>query len=186
MNCVAQSNRQRRNRRWKIFICRSKPKRRTKAQIAREAGLEPLADALLADPTLDPEQEAVKYVKVVAAAEGVEAVNVPDAKAALGARDILVERFAETADLLAALRAKLWNEGIVTSTVLPGKETAKKRSFAIIMPIRKRFARFPSSRPGDVPWPYAGVLKLDLGLGETLDAPGAASPRRAHCRSLRY
>ena len=81
-----------------------KPKRRTRAQIAREAGLEPLADALLADPMLDPEQEAVKYVNVRPAAEGVEAINVPDAKTALeGARDVLVERFAETADLLAKL-----------------------------------------------------------------------------------
>ena len=84
-----------------------KPKRRTKAQIAREAGLEPLANALFADPTLDPEQEAAKYVKVVPAAEGVEAINIPDAKAALeGARDILVERFAETAELLAVLRCQ--------------------------------------------------------------------------------
>ncbi|MGC3975585.1 MAG: Tex-like N-terminal domain-containing protein [Nitrospira sp.] len=63
-----------------------KPKRRTKAQIAREAGLEPLADALLADPTLDPEQEGVKYVKVVAAAEGVEAVNVPEREGGIGRR----------------------------------------------------------------------------------------------------
>ena len=54
-------------------------------------------------PTLDPEQEAAKYMKVKPAAEGMEAINVPDAKAALeGARDILVERFAETAELLAA------------------------------------------------------------------------------------
>ena len=71
-----------------------KPKRRTRAQIAREAGLEPLADALFADPTLDPEQEAAKYLNVKPASEGVEAINVPDAKAALeGARDILVRGF---------------------------------------------------------------------------------------------
>ena len=87
-----------------------KPKRRTRAQIAREAGLEPLADALFADPTLDPEQEAAKYLNVKPAAEGVEAINVPDAKSALeGARDILVERFAETAELLAKLRTRLWD-----------------------------------------------------------------------------
>src|SRR3990170_6774528 len=53
-----------------------KPKRRTRAQIAREAGLEPLADALLADPTLDPEQEAAKYLNVKPATEGIEAINV--------------------------------------------------------------------------------------------------------------
>src|SRR5690606_37861613 len=73
-----------------------KPKRRTKAQIAKEAGLEPLADALLTDPTLDPQIEAARYIKVQPAMEGIEAINVPDAKAALdGARDILAERFAE-------------------------------------------------------------------------------------------
>ncbi|MCW5576716.1 MAG: RNA-binding transcriptional accessory protein, partial [Burkholderiales bacterium] len=89
-----------------------KPKRRTKAQIAREAGLEPLADALLADPGLQPETEAAKYIRVEPAKDGVEAINVPDAKAALdGARDILVERFAETAELLARLRARLQQEG---------------------------------------------------------------------------
>src|SRR5512140_1314079 len=70
-----------------------KPKRRTRAQIAREAGLEPLADALFADPMLDPRQEAAKYVNGKPAADN----GVPDAKAALdGARDILAERFAET------------------------------------------------------------------------------------------
>ena len=89
-----------------------KPRRRTRAQIAREAGLEPLADGLLADPTLNPEQEALKYIRVIPAAEGIEAINVPDAKTALeGARDILMERFAETADLLAALRTRLWSRG---------------------------------------------------------------------------
>ena len=149
-----------------------KPKRRTKAQIAREAGLEPLADALLADPTLDPEQEAVKYVKVVAAAEGVEAINVPDAKAALeGARDILVERFAETADLLALLRTKLWNEGIVTSTVLPGKETAEEEKFRDYYAYAETIRTIPSHRAlAMFRGRTLGVLKLDLGLGETLDA----------------
>ncbi len=149
-----------------------KPKRRTKAQIAREAGLEPLANALLADPTLDPEQEAVKYVKVVAAAEGVEAINVPDAKTALeGARDILVERFAETADLLATLRAKLWNEGIVTSTVMPGKETAEEEKFRDYYAYSETIRTIPSHRAlAMFRGRTLGVLKLDLGLGEALDA----------------
>ncbi|MFZ3013290.1 MAG: Tex-like N-terminal domain-containing protein, partial [Nitrospira sp.] len=107
-----------------------KPKRRTRAQIAREAGLEPLADSLLADPRLDPEQEALKYIRVVPAAEGVEAINVPDAKTALeGARDILMERFAETADLLAVLRTRLWDQGVLTSTVMKDKETAEEEKF---------------------------------------------------------
>src|ERR1700738_1147562 len=78
-----------------------KPKRRTRAQIAREAGLEPLADALFGDPLLAPQREAAKFVNGKAAADA----GVPDAKAALeGARDILAERFSETAELLAKLR----------------------------------------------------------------------------------
>ena len=60
-----------------------KPKRRTRAQSAREAGLEPLADALLADPTLDPEQEGAKYVNVKPGTDGSDAINIPDAKTAL-------------------------------------------------------------------------------------------------------
>ncbi|WHZ14126.1 MAG: Transcription accessory protein (S1 RNA-binding domain) [Nitrospira sp.] len=149
-----------------------KPKRRTKAQIAREAGLEPLADALLADPTLDPEQEAAKYVKVIAAAEGVEAGNLPDAKAALeGARDILVERFAETTELLALLRAKLWNEGIVTSTVMPGKETAEEEKFRDYYAYSETIRTIPSHRALALfRGRTLGVLKLDLGLGESLEA----------------
>ena len=83
-----------------------KPKRRTKAQIAREAGLEPLGDALLANPSLDPLAEAAKYVD---AGKGVE-----DAKAALdGARHILIERIGESAPLVGALREWQWGEGVL-------------------------------------------------------------------------
>ena len=107
-----------------------KPRRRTRAQIAREAGLEPLADALFGNPQRDPQQEAKAYIKVVAASEGVEAINVPDVKAALeGARDILSERFAETAPLLAKLRTRLQEQGIVTSSVVAGKEQAEEEKF---------------------------------------------------------
>ena len=74
-----------------------KPKRRTKAQIAREAGLEPLAEGLLADPTLDPEQEAAQYINAE--------LDVADTKAALdGAKYILMEKFSEDAELLGSLR----------------------------------------------------------------------------------
>src|SRR5262245_43015240 len=92
-----------------------KPKRRTRAQIAREAGLEPLAQALLANPLLDPQSEAAQYVN---ADKGVA-----DVKAALdGARDILSEQFGETADLLGKLRDYLFNQGVVSSSVIEGKE----------------------------------------------------------------
>lgn len=149
-----------------------KPKRRTRAQIAREAGLEPLADGLLTDPTLHPEQEALKYIRVVPATEGVEAINVPDAKTALeGARDILMERFAETADLLAMLRARLWNEGVVTSTVMKDKETAEEEKFRDYYAYAEPIKAIPSHRALALFRGRAlGVLKLELGLGEKLEA----------------
>ncbi|MET0094755.1 MAG: Tex-like N-terminal domain-containing protein, partial [Sedimenticola sp.] len=92
-----------------------KPKRRTKAQIAREAGLEPLAQALLDNPQLDPESEAQAYLD---ADKGV-----PDSKAALdGARQILMEQFAEDAELIGKLRDYLWENGVIKSSVANGKE----------------------------------------------------------------
>jgi uncharacterized protein len=155
-----------------------KPKRRTRAQIAREAGLEPLADALLADPTLDPQQEAVKYVNVKPAADGADAVNIPDAKTALdGARDILVERFAETAELLARLRARMWEQGIVTSTVMKGKETAEEEKFRDYYAYAEAIRTIPSHRAlalfrGQV----LDVLKIQLDLGEEIKAAAAPHP----------
>ena len=146
-----------------------KPKRRTRAQIAREAGLEPLADVLLANPTLDPEQEAAKYIKVVPAAEGVEAINVPDARTALeGARDILAERFAETADLLASLRSKLWQEGVVTSVVVAGQEMAEEEKFRDYYAYAEPVRLIPSHRALALfRGRTLGVLKIDLDLDET-------------------
>ncbi|NOT17201.1 MAG: RNA-binding transcriptional accessory protein [Sulfuriferula sp.] len=92
-----------------------KQKRRTKAQIAREAGLTPLADALLNDPTLNPDDTALAYI---AAEKGII-----DSKAALeGARQILMERFAEDASLLARLRALVTDNGIMVSSVVSDKE----------------------------------------------------------------
>ncbi|MGQ9426047.1 Tex family protein [Gilvimarinus sp. F26214L] len=101
-----------------------KPKRRTKGQIAIEAGLEPLADALLSDPTLDPQAEAGKYLN--------EEHKITEARDALeGAKYILMERFAEDADLLAKLRERLSEEAYVFSRVMKGKETegAKYRDY---------------------------------------------------------
>ena len=149
-----------------------KPKRRTRAQIAREAGLEPLADGLLADPTLNPDLEALTYIRVVPAAEGIEAINVPDAKTALeGARDILVERCAETADLLAALRSRLWEQGVLTSTVMKDKELAEEEKFRDYYAYAETIKTIPSHRALALfRGRTLGVLKLDLGLGEALDA----------------
>ncbi|MFZ2266568.1 MAG: Tex family protein [Azonexus sp.] len=93
-----------------------KQKRRTKAQIAREAGIEPLAFSLLEDPNLTPEDEAAKFINVDA--------GFADTKAVLdGARQILMEKFAEDAELLGGLREYLSEHGHVRSTVVEGKET---------------------------------------------------------------
>ena len=92
-----------------------KPKRRTKGQMAIEAGLEPLADLLLSDPMKDPEQEAARFLN---AEQGIS-----DNKAALdGARYILMERFAEQADLLEKLRDYLWQNATLRARVVAGKE----------------------------------------------------------------
>ncbi len=93
-----------------------KQKRRTKGQIAIEAGLEPLADALLGDPSLDPQQHGLSYID---ADKGIA-----DIKAALdGAKFILMERFAESADLLQKLRNFLWDDGTLSVRVMAGKES---------------------------------------------------------------
>ena len=113
-----------------------KPKRRTKAQIAREAGLEPLADALLADPTLDPTSTAQQYVSE----------SVPDAAAALeGARAILVERFSEDADLIGELRETMWNRGRLVSRVREGAEE-KGAKFADYFEFEESYPTLPSHR----------------------------------------
>ena len=101
-----------------------KQKRRTKAQIAREAGIAPLAEALLADPTRSPEDEAAAYLNAEA--------GFADIKSVLdGARQILMEQFAEDAALLGGLREYLDEHGVVKSTVVAGKETdgAKFRDY---------------------------------------------------------
>lgn len=92
-----------------------KPKRRTKAQIAREAGLEPLADTLLTDPSRDPKEVAATFV------DPAKEVATPEA-ALEGARSILVERFAENAELVGQLRDTYWQRGALHSTVRDGKK----------------------------------------------------------------
>ena len=110
-----------------------KPKRRTKAQIAREAGLDLLATDLLATPTLNPEVEAAKYLKPEFITEqGDKNPGVPDTKAALeGARQILMEQFAEDAVLLGNLREHMQTHGVMISKVAEGKEVeaAKFRDY---------------------------------------------------------
>src|SRR3981081_25786 len=92
-----------------------KPKRRTKAEIAREAGLEPLAELLLTQPENDPHSAATPFINADR--------QIPDVAAALdGARAILVERFAEDADLIGSLRERMWSNGLLAATVRRGKK----------------------------------------------------------------
>ncbi|CAO3378550.1 Tex family protein [Azospirillum argentinense] len=115
-----------------------KPKRRTKAQIAREAGLEPLADRLLADPSLQPDAEAAGFVS---ADKGVA-----DVKAALdGARHILVERFGEDAELVGRLRATMADKGVVTAKVIEEKR-AEGAKFSDYFEFDEPWAKVPSHR----------------------------------------
>ncbi len=106
-----------------------KPKRRTRAQIALEAGLQPLADALLTNPLLNPQEEAARYLREPFANEaGDNNPGVADVKAALdGARQILMERFAEDANLLQSLRDHVQKHGVVQSKVIEGKHEAAQK-----------------------------------------------------------
>ncbi|MGE4072420.1 MAG: Tex family protein [Lysobacterales bacterium] len=132
-----------------------KPRRRTKAQIAREAGLEPLADALVADPTLRPEDAALAYVN---AEQGVA-----DSAAALeGARAILSERFSEDPALVGELREWLYEQGRIHAKVIPGKENegAKFRDYFDFV---DGLTQIPSHRTLALFRARAeGVLDLDL------------------------
>ncbi|MDH6223348.1 MULTISPECIES: Tex family protein [Streptomyces] len=115
-----------------------KPKRRTKAQIAREAGLEPLAEGLLADPSVEPLAAAAAFVDADR--------GVADPQAALdGARAVLTERFAEDADLIGELRERMWTRGRLVSRVREGKEEAGAK-FADYFDFAEPFAALPSHR----------------------------------------
>jgi len=115
-----------------------KPRRRTKAQIAREAGLEPLADALLADRTLNPEIIAAGFID---ADKGVT-----DITAALdGARQILMERISEDAELLTELRERIWQKGILHATVAAGKEQEGEK-FKDYFDYQEAINKIPSHR----------------------------------------
>ncbi|MGD8931811.1 MAG: Tex family protein, partial [Chromatiales bacterium] len=136
-----------------------KPKRRTKAQIAREAGLEPLALALLEDPLLDPQQIALDYLNPE------QGIN--DVKAALdGARQILMERFAEDAQLLGRLREYLREQGQLVSSLVAGKEREGTK-FSDYFEYREALAKIPSHRALALfRGRNEGVLSLNLEIPE--------------------
>ncbi len=156
-----------------------KPKRRTKAQIAREAGLEPLAEGLLGDPGVEPLAAAAAFVD---AAKGVA-----DPQAALdGARAILTERFSEDADLIGELRERMWVRGRLAARVREGKEEAGAK-FADYFDFAEPFTDLPSHRilamlrgekeevldlvlepeePTDGPSSYEGVVAHRFGIAD--------------------
>lgn len=155
-----------------------KPRRRTKGMIAREAGLEPLADKLFADPSLDPATEAAAFIN----AEG----GFADAFAVLdGVRDLLSERWAEDAALVGKLRTWLWDEGLLRSKLMDGKngndpEIAKFRDY---FEYDEPIARVPSHRALAV---FRGrtqeILDAKLVLDEEVvpGQPSLAEGRIAH------
>jgi protein Tex len=115
-----------------------KPKRRTKAEIAKEAGLEPLADLLLARPENDPSVAAMSFIN--------PEKQVADAAAALdGARAILVERFAEDADLIGSLREEMWSVGRLASKVRDGRHEAGAK-FSDYFDFAENLTKVPSHR----------------------------------------
>ncbi|NWF24922.1 RNA-binding transcriptional accessory protein [Streptomyces sp. PKU-EA00015] len=156
-----------------------KPKRRTKAQIAREAGLEPLAEGLLGDPSVEPLAAAAAFVD---ADKGVA-----DAAAALeGARAILTERFSEDADLIGELRERMWTRGRLAAKVREGKEEAGAK-FADYFDFAEAFTELPSHRilamfrgekeeildlvlepeePVDGPSSYEGIVASRFGIAQ--------------------
>ncbi|WP_427173741.1 Tex family protein [Arthrobacter sp. 92] len=147
-----------------------KTKRRTKAQIAREAGLEPLADMLLQRPELEPEREAAKYLNA--------GHSIDDAAAALaGARAILVERVAQDPDLATTLRERLWTQGRMVSRVKKGQE-AEGQKFKDYF----EFSQAPSGMPSHrvlalLRGEKDGVLELDLAEAEPADDDALAAAR---------
>lgn len=156
-----------------------KPKRRTKAQIAREAGLEPLADALMGDPGLDPQKTAAGYVDAEQ--------NVADTKAALdGARSILVERMAEDADLTGLLRERLWERGRLGSTVREGKEEAGAK-YSDYFDFSEALTDLPSHRVLAL---YRGekeeVLTLNLQPEETPEDQESATARSSYENAIAH
>ncbi|MGD9803464.1 MAG: Tex family protein [Hyphomicrobiaceae bacterium] len=144
-----------------------KPKRRTKAQIAREAGLEPLIDRLMANPSLAPEAEAGAFV------DGEK--GVADTKAALdGARAILVERIGEKPALVGGLREWLWTDGDVISKVIKGKE-AEGAKFSDYFDFRQNMKDIPSHRAlALLRGRNEGILDLELDVPQSEGQPHPA------------
>ena len=154
-----------------------KQKRRTKAQIAIEAGLLPLAEALLADPSLSPEDTAAAYLREPFTSDDGNNPGVLDAKAALdGARQILMERFAEDATLLATLRDYVREHGVVQSKVVEGKQDEGEK-FADYFDYAENLATVPSHRAlALLRGRREGILDVILRLDTEVEKPKWDAP----------
>ena len=157
-----------------------KTKRRTKGQIAREAGIEPLADKLFADPLLVPADEAAAFVKAEKNETGDDFTTV---QAVLdGVRDILSERWAEDAALVQSLRGWLWNDGLFTSKLVTGKDenNADHAKFRDYFDYSEPIGRVPSHRALAV---FRGrgleILDAKLTLPELAESVEPAKPAGA-------
>lgn len=150
-----------------------KPKRRTRGQIAIEAGLEPLADSLWQDPSQDPETLAATFTD--------SEKGVADTKAALdGARYILMERFAEDASLLSKVRDYLWRNAHLVSTVISGKE-AEGAKFSDYFNHHEAIAKVPSHRAlAMFRGRNEGILQLALNADPQSEEP----PKESYCEEL--
>lgn len=159
-----------------------RPKRRTRAQIAREAGLDGLVNAIAEQPTVEPLTLAADYTG-----------DAPfdTAKAALdGARDILAETYAENAELLTALREQLWQQGLLISQVVEGKEN-EGANFRDWFDFQERLATLPSHRTlALLRGRQQGVLSLRIGLSEEQEAlhphPCVAKVAELVCREADF
>ncbi|WP_338768461.1 Tex family protein [Massilia sp. METH4] len=154
-----------------------KQKRRTKAQIAIEAGLAPLAEGLLADPALNPETEAAKYLREAFTTQDGNNPGVADTKAALdGARQILMERFAEDANLVQKLREYVQEHGVVESKVIEGKQEEGEK-FADYFDYSEPLATVPSHRAlALMRGRREGVLDVTLRLDTEAEKPKWDAP----------
>jgi uncharacterized protein len=152
-----------------------KPKRRTKGQIAREAGLEPLALQLLTDPAADPETAAQSFVD--------ESKGFGTVAAVLdGARAILIERWAEDAELVGELRELMWERGLWRSTVIAGKEEEGAK-FADYFDASEPVRSVPSHRAlALLRGRNEGVLRLSIAIPEPEGATGPSEPERRIAR----
>jgi uncharacterized protein len=161
-----------------------KPKRRTKAMIAREAGLDALAASLLANPGLSPETEALKFLKPAFKTENGDNPGVADAKAALdGARQVLMEQFGEDAELVGGLREHMQAQGQLISKVAQGKEEAGAK-FRDYFDYREPIGAVPSHRALAL---FRGrkeeMLQLALKLPEELVEPDPSHPTSSQATS---